>query len=212
MVFRRRDAAYVLVIALAVASRAQAQSAAQQGNDAQALRSAIEDLKKDFDQKMAALESRLAAVENAQKGAAEAAAPQAAQAPAAPQAAPVPAAPQVTVAPDTTGATGASISNAKVFNPDIAVIGDFLGAVGHPNSDPANLMTPLPLFQMHESEASFQAVVDPYARADFFVSFGEEGVDFRRDGSGLGKELLELLVLRFDAAATEGTLRKVGGV
>ncbi len=30
---------------------------------------------------------------------------------------------------------------------------------------------------MHESEASFQAVVDPYARADFFISFGEEGVD-----------------------------------
>jgi len=30
---------------------------------------------------------------------------------------------------------------------------------------------------MHESEAAFQAVVDPYARADFFISFGEEGVD-----------------------------------
>src|SRR5262249_14341682 len=30
---------------------------------------------------------------------------------------------------------------------------------------------------MHESEASFQAVVDPYARADFFLSFGEEGVN-----------------------------------
>jgi hypothetical protein len=30
---------------------------------------------------------------------------------------------------------------------------------------------------MPESEASFQAIVDPYARADFFMSFGEEGVD-----------------------------------
>ena len=30
---------------------------------------------------------------------------------------------------------------------------------------------------MHESEAAFQAVVDPYARADFFISFGEEGVN-----------------------------------
>ena len=30
---------------------------------------------------------------------------------------------------------------------------------------------------MHESEASFQAIVDPYARADFFLSFGEEGVE-----------------------------------
>jgi hypothetical protein len=31
--------------------------------------------------------------------------------------------------------------------------------------------------ELHESEAAFQAVVDPYARADFFVSFGEEGVN-----------------------------------
>ncbi len=30
---------------------------------------------------------------------------------------------------------------------------------------------------MHESEASFQAIVDPYARADFFIAFGEEGVE-----------------------------------
>ena len=30
---------------------------------------------------------------------------------------------------------------------------------------------------MHESEAAFQAVVDPYARADFFISFGESGVE-----------------------------------
>src|SRR5262249_15945072 len=30
---------------------------------------------------------------------------------------------------------------------------------------------------MHESEAAFQAVVDPYARADFFISFGETGVE-----------------------------------
>jgi hypothetical protein len=30
---------------------------------------------------------------------------------------------------------------------------------------------------LHESEAAFQAVVDPYARADFFISFGEEGVN-----------------------------------
>ena len=30
---------------------------------------------------------------------------------------------------------------------------------------------------MRESEASFQAVVDPYARADFFIAFGEQGVE-----------------------------------
>ena len=53
----------------------------------------------------------------------------------------------------------------------MAVIGDFLGAAG------SNRVNPAPALQMHESEASFQAVVDPYARADFFISFGEEGVD-----------------------------------
>ena len=66
---------------------------------------------------------------------------------------------------------GAGAASSKVFNPDIAVIGDFLGAAGH------NTVNPSPAMQMHESEASFQAVVDPYARADFFISFGEEGVE-----------------------------------
>ena len=63
------------------------------------------------------------------------------------------------------------MSGAKVFNPDMAVIGDFLGAAG------SNKVNPNPALEMHESEAAFQAVVDPYARADFFISFGEEGVD-----------------------------------
>ena len=66
---------------------------------------------------------------------------------------------------------GGSVANSKVFNPDMAVIGDFLGAAG------SNRVNPAPALQMHESEASFQAVVDPYARADFFMSFGEEGDD-----------------------------------
>ncbi|HEY6211540.1 MAG TPA: hypothetical protein VIW45_04605, partial [Vicinamibacterales bacterium] len=76
---------------------------------------------------------------------------------------------------------GASAAGAsKVFNPDIAVIGDFLGAAGsNPvQPDPFSLGGDHPnALQLHESEASFQAVVDPYARADFFISFGEEGVD-----------------------------------
>ncbi len=66
---------------------------------------------------------------------------------------------------------GSSVGNAKLFNPDIAVIGDFLGTAG------SNKVSPGPALEMHESEASFQAIVDPYARADFFVSFGEEGVN-----------------------------------
>ena len=34
-----------------------------------------------------------------------------------------------------------------------------------------------PSLEMHESEVGFQEVIDPYARADFFITFGEQGVD-----------------------------------
>src|SRR6266566_4139568 len=66
---------------------------------------------------------------------------------------------------------GGAASSSKVFNPDMAVIGDFLGAAG------SNRVNPDPALEMHESEAAFQAILDPYARADFFISFGEEGVN-----------------------------------
>src|SRR5207244_4800460 len=59
----------------------------------------------------------------------------------------------------------------KALNPDISVIGDFLGAVGR------NSVRPVQSMEMHESEIGLQAIVDPYARADFFISFGEEGVN-----------------------------------
>jgi hypothetical protein len=60
----------------------------------------------------------------------------------------------------------------KVFNPDIAVIGDFLGAAGR------NRVASSPAFEMHETELSYQAIVDPYARADFFLTLGpDSGID-----------------------------------
>jgi len=66
---------------------------------------------------------------------------------------------------------GAGGSAAKALNPDISAIGDFIGAAGH------NPVQPLPSLQMHESEVGLQAILDPYARGDFFISFGEEGVN-----------------------------------
>jgi hypothetical protein len=66
---------------------------------------------------------------------------------------------------------GAGPAAAKVLNPDISVIGDFLGAAGNGANRGA------PSLEMHESEVGFQEVIDPYARADFFISFGEHGVD-----------------------------------
>jgi hypothetical protein len=66
---------------------------------------------------------------------------------------------------------GASAAASKVFNPDISAIGDFLGGVGNGNPRAT------PALEMHESEVGLQAIIDPYARADFFLSFGEQGVN-----------------------------------
>jgi hypothetical protein len=145
--------------------------AGQQAGDAAALRQEMDQIRKELDalkqqygDRLSALEAKLNAIQGGQ--------------PAAP-AAPVEAAPVAQVPPGAAGAGGpsgalpvygSSVAGSKVFNPDMAVIGDFLGAAGR------NSVNPSPALEMHESEAAFQAVVDPYARADFFISFGEEGV------------------------------------
>ena len=59
----------------------------------------------------------------------------------------------------------------KIFNPDVAVIGDFAGAAG------SNEIEPRPALQLDEAEVSLQAVVDPYARADFFLAASPEGLE-----------------------------------
>jgi len=66
---------------------------------------------------------------------------------------------------------GAGGSAAKALNPDISAIDDFIAVAGH------NPVQPSPSLEMHESELGFQAIIDPYARGDFFLSFGEEGVN-----------------------------------
>jgi hypothetical protein len=66
---------------------------------------------------------------------------------------------------------GGATSAAKALNPDIGIIGNFVAATGR------NSINPYPSLSLQESEASFQAIVDPYARADFFLAFGEEGVE-----------------------------------
>jgi hypothetical protein len=66
---------------------------------------------------------------------------------------------------------GAGPAAAKALNPDISAIGDFIGAVGR------GANRGIPSLEMHESELGFQEVIDPYARADFFISFSEQGVN-----------------------------------
>jgi hypothetical protein len=66
---------------------------------------------------------------------------------------------------------GGATSNAKLLNPDISLIGDFIGTAGRNNVSPSRSL------ELHESEVGMQAIIDPYARADAFISFGETGVN-----------------------------------
>jgi hypothetical protein len=72
---------------------------------------------------------------------------------------------------------GGSSAAAKALNPDVSVIGDFIGAAGGNTPPPLATLQPFPSLEMHESEIGLQAIIDPYARGDFFISFGEEGVN-----------------------------------
>jgi len=80
---------------------------------------------------------------------------------------PAPAAAQIAQTQTYGGAT----SNAKLLNPDISLIGDFIGTAGR------NAVSPSRSLELHESEVGLQAIIDPYARADAFISFGETGVN-----------------------------------
>ena len=68
------------------------------------------------------------------------------------------------------GVIGGAPQNAKLLNPDISMIGDFIAVAG------GNRFQPGPSLEMHESELGVQAIIDPYAKGDFFISFGEQGV------------------------------------
>ncbi len=116
-----------------------------------------------MEERIKSLEEELRAVKAAQAVAPAAAAP----APAEVAQAPVP----PPAAPSYGQLGGAGGAAAKVLNPDISVIGNFLGAVGR------NRVRPVPSLEMAETEVGLQAIIDPYARADVFLAFGESGVD-----------------------------------
>ena len=84
---------------------------------------------------------------------------------------PPPAAPPPAPPPPSAPVAAAPSQTSNYFNPSISVIGNFLATAGH------NPVENLPSFNLRESELGIQAIVDPYARADFFLSFGEHGVD-----------------------------------
>ena len=67
-------------------------------------------------------------------------------------------------------------ATSKALNPDIGVIGNFIAASGDSQGG-SETVAPFPFLTLQESEASFQAIIDPYARADFFLAIGEEGIE-----------------------------------
>ena len=161
---------------------AAAQSPAPQAQEVRAeldkLRKEFEAVRDDYAARLAALESKLAAIGAPPAPAAPAPPAPRPPAPAAPAQAAVPA--EVPVPSGAGGAGGptgslpvygSTSALSKIFNPDIAVIGNFVGAVGE------NSVNPPPALALDEAEATFQAVVDPYARADFFLAFSPEGVE-----------------------------------
>src|SRR5207247_1761999 len=161
----------LLVFVITLVSDGSAQTSTVAEIDA--LRAGIDALKADYDQRLQALERQFAALQSQAQPAPATQTPATTAAP--PQTADVPAGAQGAGGPaGQLPVYGGATAGSKIFNPDIAVIGDFLGAAGAAGSNNVN---PDPALTMHESEASFQAIVDPYARADFFFSFGEQGVN-----------------------------------
>src|SRR5436190_9842899 len=137
---------------------------------------AMEQHMKEMEERIIQLEGKVRMLQSAQ--ASSAPAPAAATPGAPSEAAPARAPAEVAATPNTPPSYGGAGGSAgKALNPDISVIGDFIGAAGYQPTLPLATLQPFPSFQMHESEIGLQAIIDPYARGDFFISFGEEGVD-----------------------------------
>jgi hypothetical protein len=143
-------------LCLLVPAAVQAQEApVATDNSVAALRQEIEELKQAYEERISALEQRLNDLQATQGSSQETA-----QAAAPPEA-----------STGTTGSSEGGSQAANYFNPAISVIGNFLAVGGRNHTEN------LPAAELRESEVGIQAIVDPYARADFFLSFGEEGAE-----------------------------------
>lgn len=59
----------------------------------------------------------------------------------------------------------------NLLNPNISVIGTFLGTAGREQAPESEAG-----LRLKEAELGLQSVVDPYSRADFFIAIGDDGV------------------------------------
>lgn len=91
-------------------------------------------------------------------------------------------------------------ASGNVFNPNISVIGNGLAVAGQ------NPVEASPSLALREVEIGLQAVVDPYARADFFVSFGSE-----QGKVGIEEGFITFLNLPGDVLLRAGKLKAAFG-
>jgi hypothetical protein len=163
----------VLLAALAAPAAADPPDPAQAlAEEVARLRQELAALRGQYEQRIAALEQRLAALES-QTPQAAAPATLAGTPPVPPALA---AAPTGGDQPAPTTLPVYGVPTTKILNPDIGVIGNLIGASGESRGG-SDTVAPLRALTLQESEVSLQAIVDPYARADFFLAVGEEGLE-----------------------------------
>jgi TolA-binding protein len=94
---------------------------------------------------------------------------------------------------------------AKALNPDISAIGNFVGKGGTANPyefGPTDAMrSPL---KLDEAELAFQAYVDPYAKANFFLSASPEGLSIE-------EAYAQFVTLPYDLTARAGKFKAMFG-
>ena len=73
----------------------------------------------------------------------------------------------------TSSSGSAPPAGSSLLNPNVSVIGWFQGQAGDQNNEEGSAA-----FELREAELAFQANVDPYSRADFFIAVSPaEGID-----------------------------------
>jgi len=87
----------------------------------------------------------------------------------------------------------------KIFNPDISVIGNFIGKVGD-----ENLVEDRPSMTLEETEIAIQAAVDPYAQAKFFLAITPEGAEMEEG-------FINFIALPADLTAKVGKMKATFG-
>jgi hypothetical protein len=114
---------------------------------------------------------------------------------------------EVTQQPLTDVQTIANVPNpgaSKVFNPDISVIGNFIGKTGQQNPFEFGSNALRPPMELDETEVAFQAFVDPYAKANFFLSLTPAGIDVEEGYA-------QFVNLPYDLTAKAGKMKALFG-